>query len=953
MSQKNIEAIYPLSPSQQGMFFESFSSSEAGMHIEQAMWSLHGNVNISVFEQVWQHILERHEILRAGFVLKKQKEPLMVVLKNVNVPFEFQDWQSLAPSQQQTRLDEYLKTDRLHSFNLSKAPLMRLKLFQKDKNSYQFVWTVHHILMDGWSTFIILKEVVSLYEKFSKNQPVSIAPISPYRAYVRWLKQQDLSQAEMFWQNTLQGVTRPSPLGRETESFRTGLQEQYDERYVMFPALTSKALESFVRQHHLTLSIFFQGIWALLLSRYSGASDVVFGITVSGRPPELAGAEEMIGLFINTIPIRIQVPPHTLCWPWLQQIQAQNVKQQAYAYCSSGQIHRWSEVPGSLPLYESILVFENYPLELSDLQCADVTVDVHSTQFIGAQTHYALTLMVIPGDELRLQIVYNTSRCDAAGITHILEHLRVVSEYIVNAQNQPLAKIMEQIPAEQIPEIVPFQSQTQQDLEKSFVPPRNPTEEALAAIWSNVLGLKQISVESNFFDLGGYSLLIAQLLDRIHEAFSVELPLRSLFEFPTIEGIARVVEIIRQGGDPFAVDESQTPDLKAEVVLEPDIHPVYVPATFLTEPNTVFLTGVTGFLGAYLLDELLQKTQAEIYCLIRASSVDEGQKRIRSNLESYEIWENRFSSRIIPVIGDLSKPLLGMRAEQFDDLAGRLDVIYHNGAWVNFVYPYSILKAANVLGTQEILRLAVSTKTKPVHFVSTLSVFSSPAYAHVARLLETDPVDHAPLDADGYVQSKWVAEKLVMKAASRGLAVSVYRAGTITGHSQTGASNTNDWFCRLIKGCIQLGAAPELDMQIPMTPVDYVSRAIVYLSRQKESAGKIFHPVAPHPVAWNDLINWIQSFGYALQLMSFAQWQEKLRQVSTARDNALAPFLPVFSGLEQISQEGAGGQQADCRNTLAGLAESSITCPAVNAALLHTYFSYFVRSGFLDPHTEH
>lgn len=954
MSQKNIEAIYPLSASQQGMFFESFVSSESGMFIEQAIWNLHGNLNISVFQQVWQRILERHEILRACFVLKKQKDPLMVVLRKLKVPFELQDWQALQSSQQQAQLEEYLKTDRLYSFNLSKAPLMRLKLFQTGENSYQFVWTVHHILMDGWSTFIILKETVAFYEALTRHQKLSLEPAPSYKNYVRWLKQQELSQAEMFWQDTLQGITRPTPLGIDADSRRLSeLEELHGEQYISLPESTTKALQSLVRQHHLTLNIVFQGIWALLLSRYSGESNVVFGATVSGRPAELAKSEEMIGLFINTVPINVRVKPDMLFWSWLQELQTQNVEQRAYEYCSTGQIHQWSEVSASLPLYESILVFENYPLDLSEFQLADVTIDIHSTRFIGAQTHYALTIMVVPGSELRLQIVYNTSRFNAAGISNILEHFQMLSEQIAGTQEQPLATIMEHIPPEQIPKVVPLQSHTGRDLEKSYVPPRTPTEEILSAIWTEVLGLKQISIDENFFELGGYSLLISQLIARLYEAFPVELPIHCLFEFPTIEGIARAIEILSQGGNPFAVAETQALDLNAEVVLDPDIRPASGPSTFVTEPKTIFLTGATGFLGAYLLDELLHKTQADIYCLVRTSSIDEGKKRLQRNLESYELWDERLSSRIIPVVGDLSKPFLGLPAEQFDELAGRLDVIYHNGAWVNFVYPYSVLKGANVLGTQEVLRLAGRNKTKPVHFVSTLSVFSAPAYAEVERLLETDPVDHAPLEADGYVQSKWVAEKLIMKASSKGFPVSVYRAGTITGDSHTGASNTNDWFCRLIKGCLQLGKAPELDMRIPVTPVDFVSQAIVYLSQQKESMGKVFHPVSANPLPWNDFVNWIGSFGYSLQLVPYTQWQEALSQNIVSQDNALSPFLPLFSELEQISQEGAGAQQADCQNALTGLAGSSIVCPPADAALLRTYFSYFIKSSFLDPPQEY
>jgi thioester reductase-like protein len=373
----------------------------------------------------------------------------------------------------------------------------------------------------------------------------------------------------------------------------------------------------------------------------------------------------------------------------------------------------------------------------------------------------------------------------------------------------------------------------------------------------------------------------------------------------------------------------------------------------VSEPDSIFLTGATGFLGAFLLHELLEQTRADIYCLIRSPNADEGTKRLQSKLESYSLWNETFRSRIIPVVGELSEPLLGLSEQQFRHLASQIDVIYHNGASVNFIYPYSQLKAANVLGTQEVLRLASLIKAKHVHFISTLSVFSSPAYSEVKVVKESDPLDYSVL-AGGYAQSKWVAEKLVMKARDRGLTVSIYRPGTITGHSQTGVCNTDDLLCRTIKGCIQLGRVVDLDMMldmmVEMIPVDYVSRAIVHLSRQKESRAKAFHLVNPHPMPVSDLVNWFRSVGYALEQVSYDKWRaELIDHAERSSENALHPLLPLFS--EEIpSQEETELQepQFDCQNTLDGLAGTDIVCPPVDTELLGTYFSYFMSCGFLD-----
>ena len=227
-----------------------------------------------------------------------------------------------------------------------------------------------------------------------------------------------------------------------------------------------------------------------------------------------------------------------------------------------------------------------------------------------------------------------------------------------------------------------------------------------------------------------------------------------------------------------------------------------------TKADGILLTGATGFLGAFLLFELLQQTTAKIYCLIRAKTTAIAKERLEKHLKSYLLWDENFNQRIIPLIGDLSQPLLGLSVNQFDAIAAEVDVIYHNGALVNFTYPYSQLKAANVLGTQEILRLAAQVKVKPVHFISTIGVVGA-ADSGLKIIREDTPIDRSENIDSGYTQSKWVAEKLVKIAGDRGIPISIYRPGRISGHSKTGVCNSNDHTFRMIRGCIKLGSVPK------------------------------------------------------------------------------------------------------------------------------------------------
>ncbi|RAM48827.1 MAG: hypothetical protein C6Y22_25745 [Hapalosiphonaceae cyanobacterium JJU2] len=484
---------------------------------------------------------------------------------------------------------------------------------------------------------------------------------------------------------------------------------------------------------------------------------------------------------------------------------------------------------------------------------------------------------------------------------------------------------------------------TQREIKQNIIPPRTPTEEILANIWTDILGLKKVSIDDDFFALGGHSLLIAQLTARIRDVFFIELPVSCIFKSPTLFEIAEAIDNICQGETSAEIDADANIDLDAEVILDSTITPV----DYFTKPSSILLTGATGFTGPFLLYELLQETSANIYCLVRASNAEKGKERLQKKLESYGLWNELFKSRIIPITGDMSQPFLGLSTQQFHDLASRVDVIYHNGACVNFLYPYSALKAANVFGTEEVLRLACQIKPKPVHFTSTLSVFSSSTYSDFSLVQESDPLNYSHDLESGYAQSKWVAEKLIIKAQKRGLPTCIYRPGNITGSKKNGICNTNDFIWRMVKGCIQIGMAPELDITVDMTPVDYVAQAIVHLSLQRESFGKAFHLFNPCPIHWTMLVERIRSFGYPLELVSYDKWRNKL--IAHAKhfpENALYPFLPLFFGKIPFEKR---DPRYDCQNTLDGLASSDIVPYLVNTELLRIYFSYFQNSGFLNP----
>jgi amino acid adenylation domain-containing protein/thioester reductase-like protein len=496
---------------------------------------------------------------------------------------------------------------------------------------------------------------------------------------------------------------------------------------------------------------------------------------------------------------------------------------------------------------------------------------------------------------------------------------------------------------------LPAPSAERPAIQEVFVAPRTQLESELAQLWSNILGIAEIGVNDNFFELGGDSLQTTEIISQVEDLYKVTIQLLDFFGLPTIAGLAALIQQVHL--------ERQIPDeyktlsqLQANVVLDSSVQAKASPAKISISPAAIFLTGGTGFVGTFLLSELLQRTQANIYCLVRAKTLIEAHQKIRSALEACHVGREAYYFRIIPVIGDLAQPRLGLTEEQFQTLAHSVDAIYHCGANVNLLYPYATLASTNVNGTHEVLKLASCGKPKSLHYLSTLDVFESMAATGARTFYEQDNIAQGPGIAGGYAQSKWVAEQMVIRAAERGLSVCIYRPGMVTGHSLTGYSNTTDVFCRLIKSLVQLRQAPSLELLIDMTPVDYVSRTIAHLSLQPQSLGKTFHVVNPQPLAFTQIVDALNDYGYGIQKVSYEQWNTALK----AESNDLSSLIRLMSDTTEPDQRTClecwlgGNDYFDSTNTLQGIQGQSTACPPADLKLLTTYLNYFTNSGFLE-----
>ena len=427
MSTKKIEAIYPLSPMQQGLLFHSLYAPDSGLYVEQMTCELRGPVDDSALERAWQRVVDRHSVLRTAFVWEKLEQPVQVVHQQVKVSLNRHDWRELSGEVQKERLAELLQNERGRAFELSKAPLIRLSLIRLAEDTYRFVWNYHHLLLDGWCLPLVLKEVFAYYEAYRSGRQMELEPSRPYRDYIAWLQRQDTSAAEAFWRETLKGFTAPTRISAgKTSNDSTGGEGGDAERSITLPASVTSALQEVARREQLTLNTIVQGAWALLLSRYGGEPDVLFGATVSGRPPALEGVERMVGLFINTLPVRARVEPSAPAAEWLRGLQRRQVETRQYEYSPLVQVRQWSEVPSGEQLFDSIFVFENYPVDKS-LGSQSASLAISGADSI-ARSNYPLTIMAVAGSELLVRMIFKRDCFDAATVERMLDGLRVIIE---------------------------------------------------------------------------------------------------------------------------------------------------------------------------------------------------------------------------------------------------------------------------------------------------------------------------------------------------------------------------------------------------------------------------------------------------------------------------------------------------------------------------------------------
>jgi len=423
-----IEDLYTLSPMQQGMLFHSLYEQAAGDYINQIRVSVDG-LDVSRFQQAWDATVQAHDVLRSGFFWEGQLDwPCQVVYRAARLPVEVLDWRAMPECEQ--ALQDLQQAQRRQGFNLSHAPLMRLLLVRTDEQRHELIYTHHHILMDGWSNSRLFGEVLQRYAGIAVPETAG-----RYRDYIGWLQQRDSAATEAFWREQVDALQAPTRLGTYPPTSQTG---QGQHQLTLDPGLTER-LESFARSHKVTLNTLIQAAWLILLHRHSGQPVVAFGATVSGRPAELVGVEQQVGLFINTLPVICAVDEQASVADWLQAVQSQNLSLREHEHCGLYDIQRWAGQGGE-GLFDSILVFENYPVSKALEQGGGSGLRFGAPQ-AHEQTSFPLTVLADVGETLSVQFNFARAHFTMPMVQGYARHLANLLGGMLQGGEQSLGEL--------------------------------------------------------------------------------------------------------------------------------------------------------------------------------------------------------------------------------------------------------------------------------------------------------------------------------------------------------------------------------------------------------------------------------------------------------------------------------------------------------------------------------
>ena len=435
---KNIEDIYPLSPMQEGMLFHKILDDKSDEYFEQLSCNLSGELNFYFFQKAWQKVIDRNSVLRTSFVYKKSKRMVQVVHKKVQLNILHDDLSDLNDDVKEKRIKDILLRDRKDGIDLSKVPIIKLRIIKLEEQKHKFIWNHHHIILDGWSLPLILKEVFFYYESFRKNRNDDLPPSTPYKNYITWLGNKNIDDEKVFWKNYLKDLDSPTPLVIDKLNTK-GIEPDIIKKTIRIDEQTSNVVSEFVKKSKITHSCFLQAVWAIILNKYSGKDDIVFGQTVSGRPADLVGSEFIVGLLINTLPVRAKIDNHAAVFDWIQGFHNSLIELRDYEHTPLYEIQKCTDIPSKEELFKSIFVFENYPIDES-VNNTNLSLSIEDIDSFE-RTNYPITIVSGPGKEIPIEIAFDNSKINEELVDNLLNHFKIIIEQIITNPKQKIKEL--------------------------------------------------------------------------------------------------------------------------------------------------------------------------------------------------------------------------------------------------------------------------------------------------------------------------------------------------------------------------------------------------------------------------------------------------------------------------------------------------------------------------------
>ena len=541
----NIDDLYDLTPVQQAMLVRALMSAHAGAYVEQSAFTIDGSLDAQCWRQAWEHVVGQTPVLRTSFHWQDLSQPVQLVHRSVELPWCSLDWSDCAEDERARRLDELLADDRARGFSLDEAPLLRCILIRCADRRHEFVWTRHHLVLDRWSRGVLLDDVNRAYDALRSGRQPESSNRMPFRRYVAWLNELDPEPAREYWRGALSGSAGPTGLPLQAAAATPPAPAARPSAVTIeLGECASRSLRDWASAARVTLGSVVQGAWALTLARLLGVGDVVFGITVSGRPAELAGASDAIGMFINALPVRLQVAADQRIGDWLNRVQDEARAARAHSHLAGHDIRAVAGIAGGGALFRSLLVVENVSAAAA-AAAGGLAIGNHRGVASGAGAEFTLTFE--PDASMRLSALYDGSRWSAESVAYAVDVMAQALRRMPASGELSVAQVLEALPPPRAAGGVERKAEVP-GVPPSVRAPRDLLVLRLGRLWERLLDVDAVEPSTRFDDAGGGSLAVLQLLEEVQRSFGLKFPLSTFIADPTIEGMARWLR--ESGGEP-------------------------------------------------------------------------------------------------------------------------------------------------------------------------------------------------------------------------------------------------------------------------------------------------------------------------------------------------------------------------------------------------------------------